>query len=93
VLGDKFVEALRKIIDSKALETLFPLPKSFKNKDIELIILPVNKKSEKPHITRQMIDEMLPGSITESLVGTIQRSNISLEDIRLERLQKYERIT
>ncbi|MDR1148744.1 MAG: hypothetical protein LBK66_08945 [Spirochaetaceae bacterium] len=86
------MEALRKIIDSKTLETLFPLPKSFRNKDIEIIILPVNKKEEKPHVTRQMINEMLPGSITQSLIGTIQFSNISLEDIRLERLQKYESI-
>jgi hypothetical protein len=43
-LGDKFMEALRKIIDSKALETLFPLPKSFQNKDVEIIISPINKK-------------------------------------------------
>jgi hypothetical protein len=86
------VEVLRKIIDSKELETLFPLPKSFRNRDIEIIILPVNKKEEKPHVTRQMIDEMLPGSITQSLIGTIPFSNISLEDIRLERLQKYESI-
>jgi hypothetical protein len=86
------MEALRKIIDSKALETLFPLPKSFRNKDIEIIILPVNKKEEKPHVSRQMIDEMLPGSITQSLIGAIPFSNISLDDIRLERLQKYESI-
>jgi hypothetical protein len=38
------MEALRKIIDSKALETLFPLPESFRNKDIEIIILPVNEE-------------------------------------------------
>jgi hypothetical protein len=86
------MEALRKIIDSKALETLFPLPKSFQNKDIEIIILPVNKKAGKPHVTRQMLDEMLPGSITQSLIGTIPFSNITIEDIRLERLQKYENI-
>jgi hypothetical protein len=86
------MEALRKIIDSKALETLFPLPKSFQNKDIEIIILPVNKKEGKPYVTRQMIDEMLPGSITQSLIGAVPSSNISLEDIRLERLQKYESI-
>jgi hypothetical protein len=86
------MEALRKIIDSKALETLFPLPKSFRNKDIEIIILPVNKKEGKPRVTRQMIDEMLPGSITQSLIGVIPFSDSSLEDIRLERLQKYESI-
>jgi hypothetical protein len=81
------MEALRKIIDSKVLETLFPLPKSFRNKDIEIIILPVNKKEEKPYVTGQMIDEMLSGSITQSLIGAIPSSDISLEDIRLERLQ------
>jgi hypothetical protein len=86
------MEALRKIIDSKALETLFPLPKSFLNKDIEIILLPVNKKEEKPRVTKQMIDKMLPGSITQSLIGAIPFSNISLEDIRSERLQKYESI-
>jgi hypothetical protein len=83
------MEALRKIIDSKALETLFPLPKSFRNKDVEIIILPINKKEEKPHVTKKMIDEMLPGSITQSLIGAIPSSDISLEDIRLERLRKY----
>ncbi|MDR0609921.1 MAG: hypothetical protein LBG58_07420 [Planctomycetaceae bacterium] len=87
------MEALRKIIDSKVLETLFPLPKSFQNKDIEIIILPVNKKREKPHVTGQMIDEMLQGSVTQSLIGAIPFSNISREEIRLERLQKYEDIT
>jgi hypothetical protein len=83
------MEALRKIIDGKALETLFSLPKSFRNKDIEIIILSVNKKEEKPYVTRQMINEMLPGSITQSLIGAIPSSDILLEDIRLERLQKY----
>ncbi|MDR1654435.1 MAG: hypothetical protein LBR96_00445, partial [Treponema sp.] len=65
------MEALRKIIDSKSLETLIPLPKSFQNKDIEIIILPINEKKEKPHITKRMIDKMLPGSITQSLIGVI----------------------
>jgi hypothetical protein len=84
------MEALRKIIDSKSLKTLIPLPKSFQNKNIEIIILPITEKKEKPHITRQMIDKMLPGSITQSLIGAIPLSNISLDDIRLERLRKYE---
>jgi hypothetical protein len=84
------MEALRKIIDSKSLETLIPLPKSFQNKDIEIIILPINEKKEKPHITKHMIDKMLPGSITQSLIGVIPLSDISLDDVRLERLQKYE---
>jgi hypothetical protein len=87
------MEALRKIIASKTLETLFPLPKSFQNRDVEIIILPVNKKKdEKLHVTRQMIDEMLPGSITQSLIGAIPFADISLENIRLERSQKYESI-
>jgi hypothetical protein len=84
------MEALRKIIDSKSLETLISLPKSFRNKDIEIIILPVNEKKEKPHITRRMIDKMLPGSITQSLIGVIPLTDISLDDARMERLQKYE---
>jgi hypothetical protein len=86
------MEALRKIIDSKTLGTLIPLPKSFQNQDIEIIILPIGKEKEKPYVTKQMIDEMLPGSITQSLIGTIPFSDMSLEDIRMERLQKYESI-
>jgi hypothetical protein len=74
------MEALRKIIDSKSLETLIPLPKSFQNKNIEIIILPINEKKETPHITRHMIDEMLSGSITQSLIGIIPLSDISLDN-------------
>jgi hypothetical protein len=60
------------------------------NDAVEITILPVNEKEAQPHITGQMIDEMLPSSITESLIGAIPFSDISLENIRSERLQKYE---
>jgi hypothetical protein len=89
------MEALRKIIDSKSLEALFPLPKPFHNNDMEIRALPVNKK---PSVTEAMINDLLPGSVTQSLIGIIPSSPtaaqvpISLEDIRLERLQKYESI-
>ena len=36
------------------------------------------------------IDEMLEGSITQSLIGAVPISDISLEEIREERLKKYE---
>jgi hypothetical protein len=44
-----------------------------------------------PHLTRALIDDMLPGSITQSLLGAIPPTDMTLDEIRAERLQKYDR--
>jgi hypothetical protein len=86
--GETDMEALRKIIDRK-------LPKPFQNKGTEIRALPINKK---PSVTEAMINDLLPGSVTQSLIGilpsspTAAQALLSLEDIRRERLQKYENI-
>jgi predicted DNA-binding antitoxin AbrB/MazE fold protein len=44
-----------------------------------------------PKISRSEIKAMMKGSITESLIGIISDPDITLEEIRAERLSKYER--
>ncbi|GHU65221.1 hypothetical protein AGMMS49983_12560 [Clostridia bacterium] len=44
-----------------------------------------------PKISLREIDAMMKGSITESITGIISDPNITLEEIRAERLSKYER--
>jgi hypothetical protein len=47
------------------------------------------QKTPPPRLTRQMIDDMLPGSITESLTGALSPTDMTLEELRAERLGKY----
>jgi hypothetical protein len=47
------------------------------------------EKTFSPRLTRQMIDDMLPGSITESITGVLPDTGITLEKIRAQRLCKY----
>jgi hypothetical protein len=44
-----------------------------------------------PKISLHEIDAMIDGSVIESLTGIISNPNITLEEIRAERLSKYER--
>jgi hypothetical protein len=59
---------------------------------VEIIVLPIVDEKSRPKLTRKMIDEMLVGSITQSLIGTIPCTDMSLDEIRSERLYKYESI-
>jgi DNA-directed RNA polymerase subunit H (RpoH/RPB5) len=45
-----------------------------------------------PKINRRDLKVMMKGSITESLIGIVPDSGITLDEIRAERLSKYERI-
>ena len=84
------MEALRQIIDSDLLEGVDSLPKSFQNKQVEIIVFVKEDKGTLPSFTEHDIDSMLIGSITESLIGAIPQSNKTLDDYRSERLSKYE---
>ncbi|MDR1133225.1 MAG: hypothetical protein LBL05_03635 [Synergistaceae bacterium] len=52
---------------------------------------PSTTGAENQSLTRAEIDSMLENSVTRSLLGAIHHANISLEEIRTERLSKYER--
>ena len=84
------MEAVRQVIDSDLLKAIIPLPKSFRSKQVEIIIFVKEEKKILPIFTIADIDSLLSGSITESLIGAIPHSNKALDDYRSERLSKYE---
>jgi hypothetical protein len=84
------MEFVRQIMESAALENVISLPKSFQNKKVEVIVLPIAEKMVQTKLSGNQIEEMLEGSITQSLIGAIPYSEISLEEIREERLKKYK---
>jgi len=53
---------------------------------------PLSKDRNTLKLTTDDINKMLKGSITESLIGSIPQSTMSLEDYRAERLKKYESV-
>jgi hypothetical protein len=52
---------------------------------------PSESSTENNPLTKAEIDSMLENSVTRSLLGSIPHPDISLEEIRTERLSKYER--
>jgi len=57
---------------------------------VEITVAPAVEKT-KPALTRSMLRDQLSGSKTESLSGILQLpDNLTLEDLRAERLKKYE---
>ena len=86
------MEAIKQIIDSRLLDGVIPLPKNFQNKKVEVIIFLNEEKKTLPSLTKNDIEAMLKGSVTESLIGVLPQSEITLENYRAERLAKYERI-
>jgi len=84
------MEAVRQIINSNLLNGVISLPKDFQNKKVEIIVFLNEEKTAMPKLTMNDIEEMLKGSVTESLVGSVSQSNMTLEDYRAERLNKYE---
>ena len=86
------MEFIREIIDSSLLDSILSLPRSFHNRKVEIFIFPVQDQEEKPSISKAKINELMEGSITQSLIGAVQHPNpdIALEEIRSLRLQKYD---
>jgi hypothetical protein len=86
------MEAIRKVIDSDLISDIIPLPSYFKNKQVEVIVCPPDRKEDKtlPRFSMTEIDEMMKNSVTESLIGSIPNRGLSLDEYRTERLNKYE---
>ena len=85
------MEVIKHIINSNSLNGVIPLPKLYQNRKVEVIISLIDEESRLPVMSKGDIDAMLNGSITESLIGILPGSAMSLEEYRSERLQKYER--
>ena len=77
------MEVIRKFIDANSLMSVMALPEAFRNRKLEVIVLP----TEEDAVTQQKTD--VP-SIVQSLVGAIPHTDITLSELRDERLEKYE---
>ena len=84
------MEFVREIVDSSALDQVLTLPRSFLNRKVEVLVFPLQSKEEKMSINREKISELMEGSITQSLIGSVPHSDITHEKIRSMRLQKYD---
>ncbi|GHU82263.1 hypothetical protein FACS189468_6280 [Spirochaetia bacterium] len=68
------MDVIREIIDADQLLGVMDLPEAMKHHRVEVTVSTVPEKKEQPRLTRQMIDRMLPGSITQSLLGVLPSS-------------------
>jgi hypothetical protein len=84
------MEAVKQIISSDLLNGVIALPRIMRNKKVEVIVMLADEKKELPPLTKERIDAMVEGSVTESLIGALPNLSMSLEDYRIERLRKYE---
>jgi len=86
------MEFVRQIMEGSRLANVIPLPMSFQSGKVEVIVMQVVEKTPPSIFSGENIDEMLDGSVTQSLIGAIPISEISLKEIKEERLRKYEGI-
>ena len=84
------MEAIKQIVDSKLLNGVISLPKNFLNKTVEIIIFLNEENTTMPKLTMNDIEIMLKGSVTESLIGSVPQSAMTLKNYRTERLKKYD---
>jgi hypothetical protein len=86
---------VRKIVDSSSLDGIFDLPSVFKNRKIEVIMFPVEEKTDKiPQFTMAQIEEWSQSPQVQALVGVLKDKglpeDITMKDIRQMRLaEKY----
>jgi hypothetical protein len=97
------MEYLEATIDSESLSGIFSLPQSLRHRKVEVIIRPAGegkpeavnpagaREGEAVILTKQMIDEILQSPLLQSLTGLLH-TDMSPDEIRSARLQRYERI-
>lgn len=79
------MEVIRKFMDANRLMSIMSLPEAFQNRKLEIIILP----TDEPAARTKQTDT---SSVVQSLVGAIPYTNLSLSELREERLGKYEAV-
>ncbi len=77
------MEVIRKFIDAYSLMSIMTLPEAFRNQKLEIIVLPTNEAVP----VRQKADV---AGIVQSLVGAIPQTDLTLSELRDEKLGKYE---
>ena len=76
------MEAVRRIVEAEKLMNILALPEKYRNHKLEIIIIPSEESS--------LIEKEEKSKILKSLLGSIPSTNLSLEELRNERLNKYE---
>ena len=74
---------IRKFIDANSLMSIRALPEAFRNRKLEIIVLPTEEETT----TQQKPDV---AGIVQSLVGAIPHTDMTLSELRDERLGKCE---
>lgn len=82
------MEFVRKIIDASSLMKIVQLPDTLMNRKLEIIVLPVD--DDQKDITQGRVVVSGLSEITQSLIGSIPFSDMTMEQIKEERLKKYE---
>ena len=77
------MEVIRKFIDADSLMSIMTLPEAFRNRRPEVIVLTTEEET-----TTQSKSDV--AAIVQSLVGAIPHTDITLSELRDERLGKYE---
>jgi len=77
------MEVIRKFIDGNSLMSIMALPEAFRNRKLEIIVLPTDEEVA----TQRKADVT---GIVQSLVGAIPHTDLTLSELRNERLGKYE---
>lgn len=77
------MEIIRRLIDANSLMSVMTLPETFQNRKLKIIVLPADEEAP----ARQKAD--VP-RIVQSLVGSIPHTDMTLSELRAERLGKYE---
>lgn len=76
------MEVIRKFIDANSLMSIMALPEAFRNRKLEIIVLPTEESVAQPKVDVT--------NIVQSLVGAIPHTDLTLSELRDERLGKYE---
>lgn len=79
------MEFVRKIVDASSLMKIMQLPDTLMNRKLEIIVLPVEENQK-----GALQESMAVSDITQSLIGSIPISDITIEQMKEERLKKYE---
>jgi hypothetical protein len=84
---------VRKIVDSNSLTGIFDLPPVLRNRKVEVIVFPVEEKTEKlPQFTMEQIEEAAKSPEIQALVGALKDADLpadlTMKDVRQMRLEE-----
>jgi len=78
------MEVIREYIEASRLMSVMTLPETFKNRKLEVIVI----SGEETAKTRKKASEI--DQAVQSLLGAVPYTDMSLSELREERLKKYE---